>query len=865
MGRARAGPVRRPGLAHGRGAHARLHERRGARAHARDRRDALLEPLARRAVAQGRDLGQHPGACARCATTATPTRCSRSSSRPGPPATRASARCFHPATSSPPAPHEALPGAGAHDRRARRRAARTAPTPPSCSPTRRGSARRCARRPRRSRAPPREETDERVAEEAADVLYHLARPAAQPRPGARRRRGGARWPSPLTPRRARRQPSARRGARAGARAQRSSRCATRFIDDCETPVSAFLKLRERPGPAFLLESAEQGQRVGPLLVHRLPPAQGRALVAGRRRATPTRWPRRRSRATARRRSPDLPPFAGGAVGLLRLRPRAHRRAAGRAQPRRARAARHGADAHRRAGGLRPPQAHRHDPGQRLRRRGRGSRRAYARRARHDRRGARAARRAGPARRRRAPDRAPMPEFESNMPRERVRGDGRPDRRVRPRRRRLPGRALAALVGAGAGRRRSRSTAGCARSTRARTCTSWTSGTSRSRAPAPSRCSPSPAAHVSTRPIAGTRPRGADAEEDARIAEELLADEKERAEHVMLVDLGPQRPRAGLRVRQRARSRRSWPSRPTRTSCTSSPASPARCARRSARWTRCARCCPRARCRARPRSARCRSSTSSSRSSAAATAARSATSPTRGDLDTCIHIRTVVVKDGVAHIQAGGGTVADAKPDYEYEESVAKARGVLRGDRAGGRAAGVAVKRPRHRQLRLASPTTSSSTWASSGRELEVGAQRPRDRRRAARARGYDRVVVSPGPVHAQRGRASRSRRCAASPRRACRRSASAWATSRWPRRSAGTVVRGEPVHGKTADDRARRRARSSRGSPSPLTVGRYHSLVVDPELPDCLERDRARAAAWSWASATASCPPRACSSTPSRC
>ena len=44
----------------------------------------------------------------------------------------------------------------------------------------------------------------------------------------------------------------------------------------------------------------------------------------------------------------------------------------------------------------------------------------------------------------------------------------------------------------------------------------------------------------------------------------------------------------------------------------------------------------------------------------------------GDLDTCIHIRTVVVKDGVAHVQAGGGTVADAKPDYEYEESEAKA-------------------------------------------------------------------------------------------------------------------------------------------------------------------------------------------------
>jgi len=48
----------------------------------------------------------------------------------------------------------------------------------------------------------------------------------------------------------------------------------------------------------------------------------------------------------------------------------------------------------------------------------------------------------------------------------------------------------------------------------------------------------------------------------------------------------------------------------------------------------------------------------------------------GDLDTCIHIRTVVVKDGIAHVQAGGGTVADARPDYEFRESEAKARGVL---------------------------------------------------------------------------------------------------------------------------------------------------------------------------------------------
>jgi anthranilate synthase component 1 len=43
--------------------------------------------------------------------------------------------------------------------------------------------------------------------------------------------------------------------------------------------------------------------------------------------------------------------------------------------------------------------------------------------------------------------------------------------------------------------------------------------------------------VETRPIAGTRPRGTDAVEDRRLGAELLADPKERAEHVMLVDLG----------------------------------------------------------------------------------------------------------------------------------------------------------------------------------------------------------------------------------------------------------------------------------------------------------------------------------------
>jgi len=85
-----------------------------------------------------------------------------------------------------------------------------------------------------------------------------------------------------------------------------------FIADCETPVSAYLKLRG-DGPSFLLESAEQGQRVGrwsflgfrPRSVIRSgADADGYATVA----AELDRW--------RIARLPDLPPFAGGAVGLF---------------------------------------------------------------------------------------------------------------------------------------------------------------------------------------------------------------------------------------------------------------------------------------------------------------------------------------------------------------------------------------------------------------------------------------------------------------------------------------------------------------------------------------------------------------------
>jgi anthranilate synthase component 1 len=47
------------------------------------------------------------------------------------------------------------------------------------------------------------------------------------------------------------------------------------------------------------------------------------------------------------------------------------------------------------------------------------------------------------------------------------------------------------------------------------------------------------------------------------------------------------------------------------------------------------------------------------------------------MDTCIALRTLVVKDGVASMQAGGGIVADSTPEGEYAESYHKMRALLR--------------------------------------------------------------------------------------------------------------------------------------------------------------------------------------------
>jgi anthranilate synthase component 1 len=47
------------------------------------------------------------------------------------------------------------------------------------------------------------------------------------------------------------------------------------------------------------------------------------------------------------------------------------------------------------------------------------------------------------------------------------------------------------------------------------------------------------------------------------------------------------------------------------------------------------------------------------------------------MDTCIALRTIVIQDGVAYVQVGAGIVADSVPEREYEETLSKARGLLK--------------------------------------------------------------------------------------------------------------------------------------------------------------------------------------------
>jgi anthranilate synthase component 1 len=182
--------------------------------------------------------------------------------------------------------------------------------------------------------------------------------------------------------------------------------------------------------------------------------------------------------------------------------------------------------------------------------------------------------------------------------------------------------------------------------------------------------------VSVRPIAGTRKRGETHEQDLALEKELLADAKERAEHVMLVDLG--RNDVG-RVARKGTVRAETLMRVERYSHVMHIVSdvvggldPSQ-----TMYDVMKACFP--------------AGTVSGAPKIRAMQIIEELEPTRrgpyagavgyfsfsGNMDTCINIRTIVIKGRQAYIQAGAGIVADSVPEREYEETCSKARAMMK--------------------------------------------------------------------------------------------------------------------------------------------------------------------------------------------
>ncbi len=182
--------------------------------------------------------------------------------------------------------------------------------------------------------------------------------------------------------------------------------------------------------------------------------------------------------------------------------------------------------------------------------------------------------------------------------------------------------------------------------------------------------------VTIRPLAGTRRRGRTEAEDRALADELLADPKERAEHIMLVDLG--RNDVG-RVADYGSVQLTDVMKVERYShvmhITSNVTGRLRADQTAFDALR----------------AGLPAGTVSGAPKVRAMQIIDEVEPTKrgpyggavgyidftGNMDTCIALRTLVIKGNTAYIQAGGGVVHDSVPGDEYEETVNKARGLLK--------------------------------------------------------------------------------------------------------------------------------------------------------------------------------------------
>jgi len=182
--------------------------------------------------------------------------------------------------------------------------------------------------------------------------------------------------------------------------------------------------------------------------------------------------------------------------------------------------------------------------------------------------------------------------------------------------------------------------------------------------------------VETHPIAGTRPRGRNAEEDQRLAEELKADEKERAEHIMLVDLGRNDlgrvcEYGSVRVPQFMALERYSHVMHLVSNVEGT------LAEDRDRLDALVSCFPAGTVSGAPKIRAMEMIASLEPSRRGAYGGAVGYLDFAGNLDFCITIRTVVIVGRRAMVQAGAGIVADSNPTAEFEETLDKARAMIR--------------------------------------------------------------------------------------------------------------------------------------------------------------------------------------------
>ncbi len=181
--------------------------------------------------------------------------------------------------------------------------------------------------------------------------------------------------------------------------------------------------------------------------------------------------------------------------------------------------------------------------------------------------------------------------------------------------------------------------------------------------------------VCTCPIAGTRPRGRDAAEDARLAAELLADDKERAEHAMLVDLGRNDlgriSRPGTVTVSRLMEVENFSHVMHIVSEVTGALDP-----RHTPTDVLAACFPAGTLSGAPKVRAMEIIAALEKIPRGPYGGAVGYFDLRGNLDTCITIRTLVVEGGEVVIQTGAGIVADSDPATEYQETIHKARALF---------------------------------------------------------------------------------------------------------------------------------------------------------------------------------------------